>query len=69
MNDLHEITGWSRPQVRPQPALTAGQRPHIYDLDERTWARAETQGGISWQEIFHIHPIRPSPSGLPRPPG
>jgi hypothetical protein len=69
MNDLQEITGWPRPQVRPQPALTADRQPHIHDLDERTWARAEPQGGISWQKIFHLRAIRPSPSGLPRPPG
>lgn len=68
MNDLHEITGWPRPQARSQPALRAGQRPHVYDLGEGTRARAETQGVISWQKIFHVHPIRPSPSGLPRPP-
>jgi hypothetical protein len=65
MNDLHEITGWSRPQVRSQPALTADRRPRVYDLDERTWARAETQGGISWQKSFHLRTIRPSPNGLP----
>jgi hypothetical protein len=34
MNDLREITGWPRTQVRQQPGLPAGQPPGIYDLDE-----------------------------------
>jgi hypothetical protein len=55
MSDAHEITGWPWPWIRPQPALTVGQQPHIDDLDKRDGARAETEGGSSsWQTTFHL---------------
>jgi hypothetical protein len=33
MNDLHEITGWLRAQVRQQPGIAAEPPPGICDLD------------------------------------
>jgi len=52
MNDLHEITGWPRPQVRSQPALRAGQRPRVYDLGEGTRARAELKESFHGRRSF-----------------